>query len=102
MTAESNKLLNDPNFVIQFAVGEPIPSLVQQDRNAGITIAKVFYNEPKRYVWKKAHSTSNCFVCMHLLHIHLIFRPVLTSLASNIVTYAFCYRYFGLILSERR
>jgi hypothetical protein len=55
MTAETNKLLNDPNFVIQFAVGEPVPHLIPQDPNVGIVLGRLFFNEPKRYVWKKAH-----------------------------------------------
>lgn len=55
MTAETNKLLNDPNFVVQFAVGDPIPTLIPQNPNEGLHFAGLFFEEPKRYVLKKAH-----------------------------------------------
>ena len=55
MTAEMQKLANDPNFVVQFAVGDPAPELVPQERTAGINFDGVFFPETKRYIVKKAH-----------------------------------------------
>jgi hypothetical protein len=59
MTAEMNKMMNDPNFVVQFAVGDPFPALVPQDPNAGIRFAGMYFREPKRYVLKKAHMSTD-------------------------------------------
>lgn len=55
MTAELNRLANDPDFVVQFAVGDPTPVLVPQDRQSGLHFSRVYFNKPKRYVLKKAH-----------------------------------------------
>jgi len=55
MTAEMNKLANDPNFVVQFAVGDPIPDLVPQQKGSGIEMSRVYFDKPKRYIMKKAH-----------------------------------------------
>jgi hypothetical protein len=55
MTAEMNKIANDPDFVIQFAVGDPFPELVEQDRNSGIRLHGVCFDKPKRFILKKAH-----------------------------------------------
>uniref|UniRef100_A0A7S1ZSE6 Uncharacterized protein n=1 Tax=Trieres chinensis TaxID=1514140 RepID=A0A7S1ZSE6_TRICV len=53
-TAEMHKVSNDPNFAVQFAVGDPFPKLVPQERNSGIRVTGVYFDEPKRYVLKKA------------------------------------------------
>lgn len=55
MTQELSKLANDPNFVVEFAVGEPVANLVPQDRNAGPRFTGLYFKEPKRYVLKSAH-----------------------------------------------
>lgn len=55
MTAELNRLANDPNFVVQFAVGDPVPELKPQDRSSGIKFSGIYFNKPKRYILKKAH-----------------------------------------------
>lgn len=55
MTAELNRLANDPNFVVQFAVGDPSPALVPQSRNSGLRLFGVYHHAPKRYVLKSAH-----------------------------------------------
>lgn len=55
MTAEMQRLSTDPNFIVSFAVGDPIPPLIAQDRSEGINFCNVFFNEPKRYILKKAH-----------------------------------------------
>lgn len=55
MTAELDRLANDPNFVVEFAVGDPFPTLVPQSRNSGLRLFGVYYHEPKRYVLKSAH-----------------------------------------------
>lgn len=55
MTDETNKLMNDPNFVVQFAVGDPVPDLKEQDRNSGLRFTGKYFNQPKRYIMKSAH-----------------------------------------------
>lgn len=55
MTAELNRLANDPNFVVEFAVGDPAPTLIEQDRSAGLRLYGIYFNRPKRYLLKKAH-----------------------------------------------
>ncbi|KAI0566085.1 hypothetical protein FGB62_12g355 [Gracilaria domingensis] len=55
MTAELNKLANDPNFVVQVAVGDPAPELKPQSRDSGLKFCGIYFDSPKRYVLKKAH-----------------------------------------------
>lgn len=55
MTAELNKMANDPNFVVQVAIGDPAPEFIAQDRGSGIKLSGKYYNEPKRFILKKAH-----------------------------------------------
>lgn len=55
MTAELDRLANDPNFVVEFAVGDPTPELVRQSRDSGLRLFGVYHNRPKRYVLKSAH-----------------------------------------------
>ena len=55
MTAEMQQLINDPNCVVEFAVGEPIPNLIPQSKDSGIKISGVYFDTTKRYVMKKAH-----------------------------------------------
>jgi hypothetical protein len=59
MTAEMNRMANDPNFVVQFAVGDPFPALVPQNPNSGIRFAGTYFHEPKRYILKKAHMSTD-------------------------------------------
>ena len=55
MTVEMQNLVNDPNFVVEFAMGDPIPDLVPQQRGSGITFSNLYFDKPKRYLMKKAH-----------------------------------------------
>lgn len=55
MTAEMNSLVNDPDFVVEFAMGDPTPDLVAQERGSGITFSGLYFDKPKRYLMKKAH-----------------------------------------------
>jgi hypothetical protein len=55
MTAEMNNLINDPDFCVEFAMGDPTPDLVPQTRGSGIVIKGVYFDKPKRYLMKKAH-----------------------------------------------
>lgn len=55
MTAELNRLANDPSFVVQFAIGDPFPELKPQKRDAGIRMGGIYFEQPKRYIVKKAH-----------------------------------------------
>ena len=49
MTAEMQQLANDPNFVVEFAVGAPIPDLIPQSKDSGIKINGVYFDKTKRY-----------------------------------------------------
>lgn len=55
MTAEMHKLANDPNFVVQFAIGEPLPILIAQSKDSGIRMCGVYFDTTKRYIMKHAH-----------------------------------------------
>lgn len=55
MTAELQRLANDPNFVVEFAVGDPAPTFTPQSRDAGIRLSGVYFDRQKRYVLKSAH-----------------------------------------------
>ena len=55
MTAEMQQLANDPNFVVQFAVGDPIPNLVPQSKDSGIGMSGAYFDITKHYIMKKAH-----------------------------------------------
>ena len=49
MTAEMQQLANDPNFVVEFAMGAPIPDLIPQSKDSGIKIKGVYFDKTKRY-----------------------------------------------------
>lgn len=49
------QLANDPSFVVQFAVGDPIPNLVPQSKGSGIRMSGAYFDQTKRYIMKKAH-----------------------------------------------
>lgn len=51
--AEMNAL-HDANAAIQIAIGDPFPELIAQERGSGIELDKVYFDEPKRYIIKKA------------------------------------------------
>ena len=55
MTAEMNSLINDPDFCVEFAMGDPTPDLVPQERGSGIVLKGIYFDKPKRYLMKKAH-----------------------------------------------
>jgi len=59
MTDEMQQLVNDPSFVVEFAIGDPFPDLVPQERGTGLTLSKLYFDEPKRYVMKKAHMSTD-------------------------------------------
>lgn len=52
---ELQRLANDPNFIVEFAVGHPKPNLVAQDQNSGLHFCRVHSATTKRYVLKSAH-----------------------------------------------
>lgn len=54
MMAELNAIHN-PEELIQIAAGDPFPELIAQKRGSTLELDKVYFNEPKRYVVKKAH-----------------------------------------------
>ena len=57
MTSEMQQAINDPNFAVQFAVGDPIPNLIPQNPNdsSSMRLSGIYFNEPKRYILKNAH-----------------------------------------------
>jgi len=54
---EAQQIANDPSFAVQFAIGDPFPQLVPQNPSSqdAIRLRGVYFNEPKRYLLKKAH-----------------------------------------------
>lgn len=72
MTAEMNSLVNDPDFVVEFAMGDRAPELVPQEKGAGIVLNGLYFDKPKRYLMKKAHMSKEgmcrsgiLFECYH-------------------------------------
>ena len=59
MTSEMHQLANDPNFVVEFAIGDPIPDLIPQPKNSGIQFSQVHFDKTKRYIMKKAHMSKD-------------------------------------------
>mmetsp|Transcript_42172 Transcript_42172/g.72040 ORF Transcript_42172/g.72040 Transcript_42172/m.72040 type:complete len:248 (-) Transcript_42172:531-1274(-) len=55
MTAEMQQMANDPNFIVEFAVGAPVPDLVPQSKDSGIKISGVYFEKTKRYIMKSCH-----------------------------------------------
>jgi len=55
MPSEIQQAMDDPNFVVQFAVGDPMPNLIPQNPNNSMRLSGIYYNQPKRYIFKKAH-----------------------------------------------
>lgn len=55
MTPEMQQMVNDPNFVVEFAIGDPFPDLVPQEKDSGIKIKGVYFDKPKRYVMKSCN-----------------------------------------------
>ncbi|KAL2644504.1 hypothetical protein R1flu_012091 [Riccia fluitans] len=49
------KKLNDPNFLVELAIGPPNPSLVPQKPGSGLTLGGQFAYGPRQFVFKKAH-----------------------------------------------
>ena len=66
MTAEMQQLANDPNFVVEFAVGAPIPDLIPQSKDSGIKINGVYFDKTKRY-------GKNNIITSFLFGIHTIY-----------------------------
>ena len=59
MTAEMQQLANDPNFAVEFAIGDPVPDLVPQSKDSGIRMSGVYFDETKRYVMKSCHMSKD-------------------------------------------
>jgi len=55
MTAEMQQLANDPNFIVEFAIGDPAPELVPQSKGSGIKMSGVYFDKTKRYIMKSCH-----------------------------------------------
>ena len=59
MTPEMQQLVNDPNFVVEFAIGDPMPDLIPQSKYDGIRLSGVYFDKPKRYIMKSCHLTKD-------------------------------------------
>lgn len=55
MTEELNRLSHDPEFAVDFAIGDTTAELVPQDRKKGPHFCRVYYHDVKKYVLKSAH-----------------------------------------------
>ncbi|KAK1736888.1 hypothetical protein QTG54_012333 [Skeletonema marinoi] len=49
------QMVNDPDFIVEFAIGDPIPNLIPQSKDSGIRLSGVYFDEPKRYIMKSCH-----------------------------------------------
>eukprot|EP00899_Mesostigma_viride_P003156 jgi/Mesvir1/12841/Mv05873-RA.1 len=54
-------ILNDPNAIIDIAVGPPLPSLEPQPPGSGIIFGNQICTEPRRFLFKKAHLSNDDF-----------------------------------------
>mmetsp|Transcript_1628 Transcript_1628/g.2744 ORF Transcript_1628/g.2744 Transcript_1628/m.2744 type:complete len:340 (+) Transcript_1628:282-1301(+) len=63
LTPELEKMQNDPNFILEVAVGPPLPELVPQQQTDGIKAFGKFntMDKPKRFIVKKAHLSTDDF-----------------------------------------
>lgn len=51
--------INDPNFVIELAVGPPLAPLVPQQPGAGLSLGGRFLDRESRFIFKKAHLSAD-------------------------------------------
>lgn len=51
--------INDPNFLVELAVGPPLADLVPQQPGAGIPFGGRFLQAPGRFIFKKAHLSAD-------------------------------------------
>lgn len=51
--------INDPNFLVELAVGPPLAPLVPQEPRSGITLGGHFLQAPGRFIFKKAHLSAD-------------------------------------------
>ncbi len=65
MTAEMQQLANDPNFVVEFAIGDPVPDLVPQ-KKSGIKMSGVYFDKTKRYIMKSCHLSKEDVSLVHV------------------------------------
>lgn len=54
-TSEVQQAISDPNYAIGLAVGPPFPELVPQTPGSGLVLCHRCENEPRRFIFKKAH-----------------------------------------------
>lgn len=55
MTAEMQQLAADPNFIVEFAIGDPTPDLIPQTKGTGIVMSSVYFTKTKCYIMKSCH-----------------------------------------------
>jgi len=55
MTHEMQQMINDPNYIVQLAVGDPMPNLLPQNPDNGICLSGLYFKRPKRFLLKNAH-----------------------------------------------
>lgn len=55
MTDEMQKVINDPNYAVEFAIGEPFATFEPLEKGSGIEVSRVYFDKVKRYILKSAH-----------------------------------------------
>ena len=69
--------INDPNFLLELAVGPPMLELVTQQPGTGLRLQGLYTDKPRRFLFKKAHMSAgagsshwclHAWVCL-LLHV---------------------------------
>jgi hypothetical protein len=58
---EMGHALQDPNAAIEIAIGPPMPELVPQQPNTGLVVGARFDQQPRRFIFKKAHLSREDF-----------------------------------------
>lgn len=53
--------VNNPNYVLELAVGPPAPNLVPQQPGSGAVLSGQFLQQPARFLLKKAHLSADDF-----------------------------------------
>lgn len=50
--------INDPNFLLELAVGPPMLELVTQQPGTGLRLQGLYTDKPRRFLFKKAHMSA--------------------------------------------
>ena len=50
--------INDPNFLLELAVGPPMLELITQQPGTGLRLQGLYTDKPRRFLFKKAHMSA--------------------------------------------